>query len=226
MSRLAEALGRLRDLATPERLAAHARFALPEADALGVEMRDLRRLRREIGADHALALELWGTGLFEARLLAGMLADPAALERPTAERWIADFDNWAVTDTLCFDLLDRTPYRWELVDALADAEGEFRKRAAFALIWSLTRHDKAADDARFTHALGLIEAAATDPRSYVRKGVDMALRATGKRNRKLNAAALVLAERLAGAGDPTARRIGRSASRELSSQRVVARLPG
>ena len=200
---LADTLARLEGLASEEQRQGHARFALPVDGASGVSMRDLRALRREIGTDHDLALALWRDGRYEARLLAGMVADPAAMNRDTAEAWIAGLDNWAVVYTLSFDLLDRLPFRWTLVDDHSADEGEFQKRTAFALIWSLTRHDREAPDDRFRHGLTLIEREATDPRTYVFKAVDMALRAIGKRNRVLNASASALAGKLAASQDRT-----------------------
>ena len=49
--------------------------------------------------------------------------------------------------------------------------------AAFALLWSLSVHDKTAPDARFLEGLALIEKYAKDDRNFVRKAVNMALRA-------------------------------------------------
>ena len=221
---LADTLAQLEGLASEEQRQGHARFALPVDGAFGVSMRDLRALRKRIGTDQDLALALWQDGRYEARLLAGMIADPAAMDRDTVEAWIAGFDNWAVVDTLSFDLLDRLPFRWSLVDDHAGDEGEFQKRTAFALIWSLTRHDRRAPDDRFRHALDLIEREATDPRTYVFKAVDMALRAVGKRNAALHADALAAAGRLADSDDRTASGIGRRAARELESPKVTERL--
>jgi 3-methyladenine DNA glycosylase AlkD len=90
---------------------------------------------------------------------------------------------------------------------------EFEKLAAFALLWSLAAHDKQAADELFLQGLLLIEAAAEDERNFVKKAVNMALRAIGKRNLALHAAALA-----------TARWIGKDALRELRGPSVIARL--
>ena len=129
-----------------------------------------------------------------------------------------------MVDTLSFDLLGRLPFRWTLVDDHAADAGEFQKRTAFALIWSLTRHDRAAPDHRFRQGLALIEREARDPRTYVFEDVDMALRAVGKRNAILHADALATAGRLAGSDDRTASGIGRRAVRELELPKVIERL--
>jgi len=93
---------------------------------------------------------------------------------------------------------------------------EFEKRMALPQLWSLTVHDKAAGDAPFLEGLALIEREAGDPRNFVEKVVNMALRATGKRNRALNVAAVALARHLAVADDATACWVGKDALRELT----------
>jgi 3-methyladenine DNA glycosylase AlkD len=140
------------------------------------------------------------------------------------DRWCRQFDNWAICDTLSFALWDRTPYAWAKVEQWAGRREEFIKRTAFALLWSLTVHDKDAGDKQFIRGLALIEAAATDERNFVKKAVNMALRAIGKRNAGLNAAAASVATRLAASPDATARWVGRHALREITSPAVQRRL--
>ena len=40
------------------------RYAIPNERALGVRMNDIQKLARQLGRDHALALELWETGVY------------------------------------------------------------------------------------------------------------------------------------------------------------------
>lgn len=141
------------------------------------------------------------------------------------DRWAREFDNWAVCDHACFHLFDRTPHAWRKVAAWAGRRDEFVKRAAFATLWGLTVHDKQATDEQFEHGLALIERAASDERHYVKKAVNMALRAIGKRNAALQRASIGLAARLSESPDETARWVGRDALRELSTARGSSRRP-
>jgi len=192
-----------------------ARYAIPSATAFGVPVGVLRKEAKRIGRDHKLALALWDTGRYEARLLAAFIDEPARVTVSQMDRWSRDFDSWAVCDTVCFHLFDRAPAAWGRIEPWARRKGEFQKRAAFALIWSLSAHDKAAPDDAFLACLPLIEEGARDDRNFVKKGVDMALRAMGKRNAALNAAAIAAAERLAALDEPSARWVGKKALREL-----------
>jgi 3-methyladenine DNA glycosylase AlkD len=193
-----------------------ARYAIPSQHAYGVAMKDIKALGQRLGRRQELAVALWHTGVYEARMLVSFVGDPAVLSAAQMDRWCRDFDNWAICDTMCFNLFDRTPHAWGRVNAWSSKRDEFQKRSAFALLWSLALHDKGASDAQFVDALALVERAAGDERNFVRKAVNMALRAVGKRNADLNAAAMRVAERLAQSPDPTARWVGADAARELA----------
>lgn len=201
-----------------------ARYAIPSDHALGVTMSNLTVLAKQLGKNHELAAALWDTGWYEARSLAALIDEPARVTPAQMDRWCREFDNWAICDTVCFALFDRTPHAWQKVAQWHDRREEYIKRAAFALLWGLTVHDKRADDARFVEGLGFIERAAADERHFIKKAVNMALRATGKRNPALNEAALAVARRLAASPDPAPRWVGKDALRELTSASVTRRL--
>lgn len=193
-----------------------ARYAIPSDHAYGVAMKDIKALGKILGRNQALAAALWATGVYEARMLASFVGDPEKLTAAQMDRWCKDFDNWAFCDAMCFNLFDRSSHAWKKVDQWSSRRGEFEKRTAFALLWSLSLHDKSAPDERFLHGLKLIEREAVDGRNFVKKAVNMALRAIGKRNRALRSAAAAVARRLADSEDATARWVGKHALRELS----------
>jgi 3-methyladenine DNA glycosylase AlkD len=218
------ALRWLKNHSTKANLSGMARFAIPSDNALGVAMRDIKALGHKLGHNHELALALWKTGVYEARMLASFVGDPAKLTPAEMDRWCKDFDNWAFCDAMSFNLFDRTPHAWEKVAQWSSKRREFEKRTAFALLWSLTVHDKSASDDQFIHGLALIEREAGDGRNFVKKAVNMALRAIGKRNLALNTAAAAVARRLADSQDATARWVGKDALRELTGPGVTKRL--
>jgi 3-methyladenine DNA glycosylase AlkD len=201
-----------------------ARYALPSANAFGVAYRDMKILGKRLGRNHELAAGLWNTGVYEARMVASFVDDPSQITPAQMDRWCKDFDNWGICDTMCFNLFDCTPHAWVKVTQWSSSKHEFVKRTAFALLWSLSVHDKRAGDEPFVQGLGLIERAADDERNFVKKAVNMALRAIGKRNRALNAAAIAVARRLAGSPNSVAQWVGKDALRELTSPSVTRRL--
>jgi 3-methyladenine DNA glycosylase AlkD len=196
-----------------------ARFALPSDKAFGVSVSRIQVLAKQLGKDHALAEALWATGWHEARMLAAYVDEPARVTAAQMDRWTRDFDNWGICDTLCFVLFDKTPHAWKKVDKWAASSDEYVKRAGFALLWGLTVHDKTAPDRNYLDGLKLIEKGATDERHYVKKAVNMALRATGKRNAALRAAAVKTAARLAASESSAAKWVGKDALRELAPKK-------
>ena len=218
------ALDALKRKSTAHTLKGMARYGIPSDNALGVAVGDIRALGTQLGRNHDLAIALWETGCYEARMLTSFVAEPARVTPAQMDRWCRDFDSWAICDTLCFHLFDRTPHAWAKVRLWSAKRAEFEKRAAFALLASLALHDKQAPDAPFLQGLRLVEGAAADDRNFVKKGVNWALRAVGRRNPALHAAAVKLARRLAASTDATPRWVGKDALREITSPAVLKRL--
>jgi 3-methyladenine DNA glycosylase AlkD len=194
-----------------------ARYGIVTRDeTYGTPMAKIKVIAKGLGKDHDFAEQLWRTDVYEARLLASMVDDPERVTPTQMNRWAKAFDNWAVVDTVCFNLFDRTPHAFAQVAKWAKAKDEFVKRAAFALLASAALHGRG-DDADYLTALPLIERAATDERNFVKKGVSWALRAIGgKRSPQLRAAARELADELAASEHRTARWIGKDALRAFA----------
>jgi 3-methyladenine DNA glycosylase AlkD len=200
-----------------------ARYGIVSNKAFGVSVGDLRRLGKQLGRSHELAVALWKTGWYEARMLVPFVGEPDRLTPALMDRWAGDFDNWAICDAICFHLFDRSPHAYRKVSAWAKRREEFVRRAAFALAASLALHDRQAPDGSFEKMLPLVERAATDPRNFVKKGVSWGLRGIGMRSPALHAKSLALARRLAASTDPAARWVGHDAIRDLSRPMVVRR---
>lgn len=219
-----EVVAELRHLSSEKYRQGMARFAIPSDNAFGVPVGVMRQLAKRLGRSSRLAGELWATGWYEARMLAVFVEDPTNVTPAQMDRWCRDFDSWAICDTACFHLFDRTPHARKKVQAWATRRDEFVKRAAFALLASMTVHDKQAPDELFIEGLVLIKAAADDERNFVKKAVNWALRSIGKRNLALHAAAVAVAQRLATEEAAAPRWIGKDALRELNSKSVTQRL--
>lgn len=210
--------------ATKRTLDGMARYGLPSDNALGVSVGDIRLLAKRSGRNHELAVALWDTGVYEARMLTAFVDEPSKVTRTQMDRWCRDFDSWGICDGLCFHLFDKTPFAWEKARQWAASPREFVKRAGFALMASLVVHDKAAPGPRFLEFLPLIEQGAHDERNFVKKAVNWALRCIGKRDLKLNAAAITVAKRLAQSKEASCRWVGKDALRELASPKVLSRV--
>lgn len=222
--RLASALALLQQNAHPEALEGLARFGITGDKRLGLSMPEIRRVARTLGRDQTLAQALWDTGIPEARIVAGLVAEPAQLSSRQMDAWAKGFASWDVCDQVCGSAFLASPLAWRKVQTWASHRDEFVRRAAFALLATLAVHDKQASDDDFVAALSLIEAAADDERNFVKKAVNWALRNIGKRSLRLNRAAIRTAEKIRKQNSFAARWIAADALRELRSEAVQRRL--
>ena len=211
-------------LGDPRAAEGAARFGIRVPNVLGVSAPNLRRLAREVGKDHALAGRLWTTDIHDARVLAALIDDPAQVTPRQMEQWAGDFDSWAVCDAACSCLFDKTLYAWDKAVEWTGREPEYVKRAGFVLMAALAVHDKKATDERFEAFLPLLVRHADDERNFVKKAVNWALRQIGKRSARLNKRAIQTAEDIRRSGSKAARWIAADALRELTSDKVQARL--
>ncbi len=220
----AAVLEKLKAHADPKVRAAMVRFGVHVKKAHGISMPVLHKLAREIGTDHRLAQQLWASGIHEARILAGMMDDPAEVTPQQMERWARDFNAWDVVDGSCCHLFVFAAPAWRKALEWSRREPEYVKRAGFALMAYLAVHDKQAPDAKFERLLPIIQRQATDERNFVRKAVNWALRQIGKRNRRLNRLAIRAAKRIRAMDSSAARWVAADALRELTNPAVQRRL--
>jgi len=224
MSTFKEIISKLQENARPDQLDGMKRFGMSIDNRLGLSMPFLRKMAKEIGKDHELALKLWETGIAEARILAALVDDPKMLTEQQMEEWVKDLDSWDVCDQLCMNLLEKSPLAWKKIDDWAKRPEEFVKRTAFSLLACLAWHDKKTEDKKFIELFPLMIQASTDERNFVKKSVNWALRNIGKRNMQLNQAAIETSLTLKRLDSKSARWIGSNALRELESEAVKKRL--
>lgn len=217
-------MSQLRSFSDPAIIAGMPRYGINTDKALGVSNTHMNKIAGRIGTDHALALELWDTGIHEARMIAAIIDDPARVSGEQMDRWAADFYSWDMCDQCCMKLFDRTEIAYVKCFEWARDEREFVKRAAFANIASLALHDKKAPDEQFRQFFPVIVRESTDKRNMVKKAVNWALRQIGKRNTTMNSEAIVVARELLESDSASARWIARDALKELEGEAVQRRL--
>lgn len=223
-----EIIEQLESLENPENIAGMARFGIVAKKSYGLSAPEIKRLAKEVKKQtkdrHQLALELWKTGIYEARFMACLIDDPKLVTSEQMDAWTADFDNWATCDGACGYLFCRAAAAYEKAFEWAEREEEFVKRAAFALIAYLAVHDKKAADEQLAQFLPVIESKSDDDRNFVKKAVNWALRQIGKRNLALNKLAIEAGGRIKARDTKAARWIAADALRELTNEKTLERL--
>ncbi len=183
----------------------------------------IRRLARDVGHDHDLALALWDTGVHEARILASILADPARVTPETADQWTASFDSWDIVDQFCLNLFWRLPFASAMVEKYCASKVEFVRRTGLSLVAAMAFKNKRASNVDLAAFIPLVTAAAArDDRNFVKKAASWALRQLGKRSPTLKAQAVAAAEglRTAYPKERAARWVAADVLRELTGGSV------
>jgi 3-methyladenine DNA glycosylase AlkD len=219
-----EIINKIKSLYNPEAVAGMARFGINPDNNFGVSVTELRKMAKAIGTDHNLAIQLWQSGIHEARILACLIDDPELVTEEQMEYWVKDFDSWDVCDQCCSNLFRKTQYARQKVFEWSASDEEFVKRAGFVLMAVIAVHDKEADDSIFEQFLPVIKVGVADNRNLVKKAVNWALRQIGKRNINLNSRAIETARQIQQMDAKSARWIASDTIRELTSQAVQDRL--
>jgi len=223
--RYQEIIKRLKAQKNPKNVEGMARFGIrPKTKVYGISMPEIRKLAKDISKNHQLALELWESGIHEARILSGLIAEAEELTEKQMEKWVKDFDSWDICDQVCMNLFDKTKLAEKKIFEWEKRKEEFARRTAFSLMAALAVHNKELEDKEFIKFFPLIKRASTDERNFVRKAVNWALRQIGKRNKKLNKEAIRLAKEIQRINSKSARWIANDAIRELIGENVQKRL--
>jgi 3-methyladenine DNA glycosylase AlkD len=211
-------IDQLRQKSNPAYLTGMLRFGVDNSKALGVPIPELRKLAKSLKKNHQLALELWETGIHEARILASMIDDVTMVTPEQMDTWVADFYSWDLCDQVCGNLFDHTPFAIEKALTYSSHNQEYIKRAGFVLMAEYAVHNKKADNTTFISLLPVIEREAWDERNFVKKAVNWALRQIGKRNKLLQDAALKSARQILLQDSKSARWIATNALKELEQK--------
>ena len=189
-------------------------------NSFGIMVKDLRKMAKEIGIDHSLALKLFKSDIHEAKKLASMIDDPAKVTESQMETWVKKFDSWDICDCCCSSLFVKTNFAYTKALEWNKRENEYEKRAAFTLMAHLVFHDKISTDSKFEQFFPIIIRESTDERNFVKKAVNWALRQIGKRNDRLNKKAITVAKIIKTIDSKSAQWIGNNALNELTKKGI------
>ena len=218
---LDQVLGELHRLADPEKIEFKRRkYGIATTNSLGIYHKDLKELAKKIGPNDQLALQLYDTGIYEARLLCSKVYKPENISKAQMNEWVKCFDNWEICDSFCMGFFSKSEFAIDKAHQWSKHNKEFVKRAGFTIMASYGFANKKASNDVFEAFYPAIEREACDERQYVKKAVNWALRSIGKRNQDLLKQSVEVAQRLVKIDNKTAQWIAKDALRELQSPRV------
>jgi len=216
-----EILATLQSLANPEKvkLKQH-KFGIRANHSLGIYHQNLKKIAADIGYDNDLALALFDSGIYEARILCSKIYNPKNITEALMEKWVCTFENWEICDSFCMGFFAKSEFSLTKALQWSRHEDEFVKRAGFVIMASYGFANKKAANATFEQFFPIIEDQADDERIYVKKAVNWALRNIGKRNIDLHASAIVVARNMLHAKSKSAQWIASNALKEFANPQV------
>jgi 3-methyladenine DNA glycosylase AlkD len=216
-----EVIIELQALANADKVAFKKRkFGVVADNSLGIYQKDLKELAKRVGTNSTLAIQLFDSGIYEARILCSKIFNPEELTNDLLEKWVVTFENWEICDSFCMGLFAKSSFATSKIIEWSERENEFEKRAAFAIMAAYCMADKKADNSVFENFFPIIISAANDERLYVRKAVNWALRNIGKRNVDLNKKALEIAKKIIKLDTKCSKWIGTDAINQLTREKV------
>ncbi|NQY95080.1 MAG: DNA alkylation repair protein, partial [Campylobacteraceae bacterium] len=212
---------RLNELSNPEKIQLkEKKFGIIANNSLGIYHKDLKVLAKEIGMDNKLALELFDTNIYEARILCSKIYNPEDLSESLMQKWVETFENWEVCDSFCMGFFVKSKFALKKSQEWRKSENEFIKRASFTIMASYGFAHKQACNNIFEEFLVLVLKEVNDDRIYVKKAVNWALRNIGKRNIDLHKKAVETAYEILEVKSKSAQWIAKDALRELEKSDV------
>ena len=197
-----------------------AKFGIVSKNALGIYHKDLKELSKTLPKEDELAIQLFDTGIYEARLLCSKIFEPNNLTEQLMDKWTSTFENWEICDSFCMGLFAKSKFAVPKAVEWTKRGREFEKRAGFTTIAAYCMADKESGNDIFEQFFPIIKRECTDERIYVKKAVNWALRNIGKRNVDLKTSVIMVAKEILEVNNKTAKWIATNALKELTSDKV------
>ncbi|MCP3139201.1 DNA alkylation repair protein [Pyxidicoccus xibeiensis] len=192
---LQETMRELESLGSEQTRKTFLRHGAPEP-LFGVKFGDLEKLRKRIKTNAGLAEALWDTGNSDARMLATMVADAAAMSWMQLDAWARALDWHSLVDVFINNVVVHSPHVRKALETWSEASGEMQRRAGWQLLAALAAKTAQLTDEELSPWLPRIEQGIHSAQNRVREAMNSALIAIGGRGGALQEAALEVARRV------------------------------
>lgn len=194
----------------------------------GLGVTKLKKIGKQIGRDHELALELWNMPVYDTKILATVIAKPKELTREQIDEHIKETDFWLLSHCYCNYLLPKLPFINELAETWTKSTDNLLKRCGYLLVHTIAKDDKKKADPYFERYIDVIESSLQSEVNFVRDAMNNALFMIGQRNKKLNTRAIEAAKNIGKVevdyGDNSCQ--ARDCVKHLTGDRVQSRFSG
>ena len=188
-----DVLSKLKKLGKPGTAAIYRRHGAT-GEVWGVSFADFGKLAKQIRTNHALARQLWDSGVVDARTLALMVADPAAMTPAVAEKWLREANAPVLLQYLA-QLVAQTVFAPDKLAAWTKSAQEFPRTCGYTLLAMLLRTRQVSEADARGH-LSTIEQSIRASPNRAREAMNMALIAIGGHLPELERDAIAAARRI------------------------------
>lgn len=189
-----DVLRELEALGTEQTAKTYRRHGVTGA-VFGVSYADFGKLKKRLKTNHALARDLWATGNHDARVLATMVADPAAATDGELNGWLQEVDSYGLTGAIA-GVAAQHPRAAERAAAWMASDREWTARAGWQVVANLALKATDLPDSYFVPLVEGAEAHIHEAQNYVRDAMIDAVIAIGARNEALRDQAIAAARRI------------------------------
>ncbi|MFC3853045.1 DNA alkylation repair protein [Salinispirillum marinum] len=166
--------------------------------SFGIGLTRLRKLAKQLGRDHELALVLWQTDVYDARVIALLIDDPKQVTPEQAERQVDELAGGMLAHVFssCDATLAKTPFVIELAEQWVQSDDAVRRRCGYGLMYEASKFSgkKAPSEDFFLTQIARIGEHIDNEPEAVRMAMGSALMGIGKRSALLNQTALRVAQ--------------------------------
>lgn len=161
----------------------------------GVSFANLGVLKKKIKIDHPLALGLWASGYFDARVLATMVADPAQATAAVLDGWVKDIHGYSLAEALS-RFVATTPLARKKMEQWRQAKQEFTAQVGWDIFALLCMQAGALPDEYVKEQLAYVEEHIHSAQNRVRHAMNSGGIAIGLRSPQMRELALAVAARI------------------------------
>ena len=166
----------------------------------GIGLTQLRKLAKKIGRNRELALELWKSEYYDAKVISLLIDEPKLMTEQQAEKQVEELHGGYLAHVFssCDATLAKTSFTKDLADKWMVSDDLVRRRCGYGLLYEISKSKKksAPGNEYFLAQINSIESLFARETIPIKMSMGGALMGMGMRNLELNRAALKVAEQM------------------------------
>lgn len=169
------------------------RFDYSNWTSYGIGLTQLKKIAKQIGRNHKLAIELWEEPNYDVKIISILIEEPKKVDLSQIESMVKNIDMWMMTHVWVQNLFSKVSFSKESAEKWRDDKNAIKRQCGFAFIYYLAK-DKKIEDAYFYPILDRIGQYIQQEENFVKDAMNNALFAIGQRSKELNKESLKIAK--------------------------------